>query len=273
MTDFAVGDIQGCYEPLRRALDGAGFDPDRDCLWVVGDIINRGPESLKSIRYIRELGSAARVVLGNHELHLLAVVFGGSRLKRKDTLEQVLEAPDAVELIDWLRLQGLAHYDPDRDLFMAHAGLPHTWSVTQGLAYASEVEAVIRGTDAKAYFEGMYGNQPERWSGSLIGMDRWRAITNYLTRMRFIAADGTLELASKEGTETGPEGFQPWFSFPRPQDKTRILFGHWAALQGRTNDERFIGLDTGCVWGGAMTVLNLDTGARTRCDCSGYANV
>lgn len=268
MTDFAVGDIQGCYDPLRRALDQAGFEAGKDCLWVVGDIINRGPDSLQSLRFIRELGDTARVVLGNHELHMLAVVFGGGRPKRKDTLEQILEAPDAVELIDWLREQRLADYDRGRDLFMAHAGLPHIWSVEQGLAYAREVENAIRGSDVKTYFENMYGNQPERWSDSLRGMERWRAITNYLTRMRFIAEDGTLELDTKEGSSTGPAGFKPWFSFPRRQDRTRILFGHWAALEGKTNDERFIGLDTGCVWGGAMTVMNLDTGNRTRSECS-----
>ena len=269
MTDFAVGDIQGCYDPLRRALDQAGFEPERDCLWVVGDIINRGPDSLQSLRYIRDLGKSARVVLGNHELHMLAVVFSGSRPKRKDTLEQILEAPDAVELIDWMREQRLADYDAKRDLFMAHAGLPHVWSVEQGLAYAREVEEVVQGPNAKDYFENMYGNQPDRWSETLTGMDRWRAITNYLTRMRFVAEDGTLELDSKEGSSTGPDGFEPWFAFPRSQDRTRIVFGHWAALEGRTGSERFIGLDTGCVWGGAMTVMNLDSGERTRCECSG----
>lgn len=268
MTDFAVGDIQGCYDPLRRALDKAGFEPSRDCLWVVGDIINRGPQSLLSLRYIRDLGQAARVVLGNHELHFLATVFGGSQLKRKDTLEQILEAPDAVELIDWLRAQRLADYDPGRDLFMAHAGLPHIWSPQQGLAYAREVEEVIgNSSTAKTYFEGMYGNQPERWSDTLTGVERWRVITNYLTRMRFIAADGTLELAAKESASAAPAGFGPWFEFPRPQDRTRVLFGHWAALEGKTGNPRFIGLDTGCVWGGAMTVMNLDTGEQSRCEC------
>lgn len=267
MTDYAIGDIQGCYEPLRRALDKAGFDPGSDCLWVVGDIINRGPNSLESLRFIKGLGGAARVVLGNHELHFLAVVFGGSQLKRKDTLEQILEAPDAVELIDWLREQRLADYDSNRDLFMAHAGLPHVWSVRQGLSLAGEVEAVIRSPEARRYFEGMYGNQPERWLDSLQGLDRWRAITNYLTRMRFVADDGTLELAAKDGANTGPVGFRPWFEFPRTQDQTRVLFGHWAALEGKTGNPRYIGLDTGCVWGGAMTVMNLDTGERSRCEC------
>lgn len=267
MTDFAIGDIQGCYDPLRRALDQAGFEPGRDRLWVVGDIINRGPDSLQSLRFIRDLGSAARVVLGNHELHFLAVVFGGGKLKRKDTLDQILKAPDAVELIDWLRAQPLADYDPERDLFMAHAGLPHIWSVAQALGYAGEVEAVIRGSDAKGYFEGMYGNQPERWSDALTGMERWRMITNYLTRMRFIAADGALELETKEAAGIAPAGYRPWFEFPRPQDRTRILFGHWAALEGRTHNPRFIGLDTGCVWGGAMTVMNLETGEKSRCEC------
>ncbi|QCF27256.1 symmetrical bis(5'-nucleosyl)-tetraphosphatase [Hydrocarboniclastica marina] len=267
MTDYAVGDIQGCYEPLQRVLEKVGFDPAQDCLWVVGDIINRGPESLQSLRFVRSLGSSARVVLGNHDLHLLALVFNNQQPKRKDTLEQILEAADAVDLIDWLRMQPLAYYDLDRDLFMSHAGLPHIWSVPQALAYATEVSAVIGSSDAHAYFEHMYGNQPERWSSALTGTDRWRVITNYLTRMRFIAADGTLELTAKEDGNTGPAGFQPWFSYPRPQDQTRVVFGHWAALKGETQSERFIGLDTGCVWGGAMTLMNLDTGERSSCDC------
>lgn len=267
MTDYAVGDIQGCFEPLQRVLAKAAFDPAEDRLWVVGDIINRGPESLQALRFVRNLGSAAHVVLGNHDLHLLALVFNNQQPKRKDTLAQILEAPDAVELIDWLRTQPLAWYDAGRDLFMAHAGLPHIWTVEQAISYASEVSDVIASANAHTFFENMYGDKPERWSDALTGTDRWRVITNYLTRMRFIAPDGALELLAKEDTSAGPDGFRPWFSYPRPQDQTRVIFGHWAALKGETRSERFIGLDTGCVWGGAMTLMNLDSGERISYDC------
>ncbi len=266
MTDYAIGDIQGCYDRLLDVLSTIGFSPSRDRLWVAGDLINRGPSSLATLRYIESLDGAAEVVLGNHDLHLLAVALGGKPLKGKDTLADILEAPDRDRLLEWLRQQKLCVYDADRDLLMSHAGLPHIWSVEEALGYAKEVGAVIRGPEARYYFEHMYGNVPERWQPDLAGMDRWRIITNYFTRMRFIAGDGTLELTTKETVDKAPEGFAPWFTFPR-SGQTRILFGHWAALEGNTNSDRYIGLDTGCVWGGLLTVMNLDTGEKTHCDC------
>lgn len=266
MTDYAIGDIQGCYDRLLDVLSSIGFSPSRDRLWVAGDLINRGPSSLSTLRYIESLEGAAEVVLGNHDLHLLAVALGGHPLKGKDTLADILEAPDCDRLLEWLRQQKLCVYDPARDLLMSHAGLPHIWSVEQALGYAKEVASVIRGPEASYYFEHMYGNVPENWQASLTGMERWRIITNYFTRMRFIAEDGALELTAKETVDNAPEGFAPWFTFPRP-DQTRIIFGHWAALEGNTNSNRYIGLDTGCVWGGLLTVMNLDTGEKTHCDC------
>lgn len=266
MTDYAIGDIQGCHDRLQAVLAKVDFSPSRDCLWVAGDLINRGPASLETLRFLEGLGDATRIVLGNHDLHLLAVVLGGHRTRKKDTLAEILDAPDLDRLVAWLRQQNLCLYDGDRDLFMAHAGLPHIWSVDLALACGREVEAVIRGPEARAYFTGMYGNEPARWQDDLQGMDRWRAITNYFTRMRFIAADGTLELATKESAGAAPNGYQPWFQFPR-DDQVRVIFGHWAALEGRTGSERYIGLDTGCVWGGALTIMNLDSGERIHCDC------
>lgn len=266
MTDYAIGDIQGCYEPLLKVLNQVGFSPSRDRLWVAGDLINRGPESLKTLRYIESLEASAVVVLGNHDLHLLAVALGGHRIRSKDTLNDILEAPDHDRLIEWLRQQKLCVYDPDRNYLMSHAGLPHVWSVSDALGHAKELASVIRGPEAGDFFANMYGNQPERWQENLTGMDRWRMITNYFTRMRFIAQDGTLELDTKESADDAPEGFAPWFTYPR-RDDVRIIFGHWAALEGKTGDARYIGLDTGCVWGGALTVLNLDTGEKTCCDC------
>lgn len=266
MTDYAVGDIQGCYERLIDVLDKVDFSPSRDCLWVAGDLINRGPSSLATLRYIESLGSAARVVLGNHDLHLLAVALGGHAFKSKDTLSEILEADDAAYLTGWLRRQNLAIYDADRDLLMSHAGLPHIWSVPEAMAYAQELEGVLQSSDAGNYFREMYGNRPEGWSPELTGMDRWRAITNYFTRMRFIAEDGRLDLVTKDSASDGPEGFEPWFRFPR-RDQTRIIFGHWAALEGKTGIERYIALDTGCVWGGKLTLMNLDSEELIHCDC------
>lgn len=266
MTDYAIGDIQGCYDRLSDVLAKVDFSPSRDRLWVAGDLINRGPSSLETLRYIESLGTSAVVVLGNHDLHLLAVALGGHETRRKDTLADIMEAPDRDRLVDWLRQQSLCIHDPARNLVMVHAGLPHIWSVDQAMNFACEVEEVIRGDAATEYFTHMYGNQPGRWDDHLAGMDRWRIITNYFTRMRFIAEDGTLELATKESAADAPEGFSPWFRYPR-NDDTRVVFGHWAALEGNTGVDRFIGLDTGCVWGGVLTMMNLDSGEKIHCDC------
>lgn len=266
MTDYAIGDIQGCYDRLRDVLAKVDFSPSRDRLWVAGDLINRGPSSLETLRYIKSLGDSAVVVLGNHDLHLLAVALGGHNTKKKDTLQDILRAPDCDQLLHWLRQQFLCVHDQRRNLVMAHAGLPHIWSVDQAVACAREVEAVIRGDDSKEYFSQMYGNQPDRWCDTLSGMDRWRVITNYFTRMRFLAEDGTMELTTKESADNAPKGYAPWFQYAR-QDDTRIIFGHWAALEGDTGSDQFIGLDTGCVWGGELTVMHLDTGEKIHCDC------
>ncbi|MBB5319782.1 symmetrical bis(5'-nucleosyl)-tetraphosphatase [Marinobacter oulmenensis] len=267
MTDYAVGDIQGCYERLQDLVDKAGFSPSRDRLWFAGDLINRGPSSLAALRYAEGLGDSARVVLGNHDLHLLAVALGGHKLRRKDTLQSILDAPDCDHLLHWLRQQRLCIHDAGRNLLVAHAGVPHIWGVEKAMACAREVEAVIQGPDAEDYFRQMYGNEPACWRDDLSGMERWRAITNYFTRMRFIAEDGTLELSAKESADKAPEGYAPWFRFPRP-DSTRVVFGHWAALVGQTGSDQFIGLDTGCVWGNELTLMNLDTGETIACDCS-----
>lgn len=266
MTDYAIGDIQGCYDRLLDVLDKVDFSPSRDRLWVAGDIINRGPSSLESLRYVKNLGSSAVVVLGNHDLHLLAVALGGHSIKRKDTLQDILDAPDHDELLQWLLQQNICIHDPRRNLVMSHAGLPHIWGAEKAAALARELEAVLRGPDVEGYFRQMYGNYPERWREDLQGMDRWRMITNYFTRMRFIADDGTLELTTKESAGHSPEGFAPWFSFPRADD-VRVLFGHWAALEGETGSDRYIALDTGCVWGGRLTLMNLDTDEKIHCEC------
>lgn len=263
MSEYAIGDIHGCYDSLRALMDRIRFRPDCDRLWFVGDIINRGPRSLESLRLVRSLADNAFVTLGNHDMHFLAIVLGGHSPRRKDTLDEVLQAPDRNGLVDWLRQQHFAVYDRERDLLMVHAGVPHLWSVPETLARGGELESVIQGNSAAEFFRAMYGNEPECWSDSLEGIERWRVITNYFTRMRFVASDGTIDLASKEGADQGPEGFLPWFQYPRP-DSAELVFGHWAALEGRTDTPGVYGLDTGCVYGGPLTAMNLDTKELTR---------
>jgi len=269
LTTYAVGDLQGCLEPLKCLLQRVAFNPSRDCLWLVGDLVNRGPQSLESLRFVRDLGSSAITVLGNHDLHLLASAYSIERLKKSDTLRPILDAPDRNDLIDWLRRQKIIHYDEKRDMTMVHAGIPPQWTISKALKRAAEVEEALR-DDATLlpFLDGMYGNQPAKWSKELHGVPRLRLITNYFTRMRFCKADGTLDLEAKEGIETAPAGFAPWFSHTNRKTRGRkIIFGHWAALEGRCEEPNVFALDTGCVWGNEMTLMNLDNGEMHRCDC------
>ncbi|MBB3142960.1 symmetrical bis(5'-nucleosyl)-tetraphosphatase [Halomonas organivorans] len=261
MTTYAVGDLQGCHEEFVALLERLDFDPRRDEVWLAGDLVNRGRGSLDCLREAMALGDAARVVLGNHDLHLLAVARGGARIKRKDTLDAILAAPDRERLLDWLQSRPLVVHQGDT--LMSHAGLPPHWSPEQGEALAEEVAERLGSERSGAFLEGMYGNEPARWRDDLDGLDRLRAIVNTFTRMRFIAADGTLDFSAKEGLDSAPPGFAPWFQYPRDDDP-RLLFGHWAALEGKTPGSRVRAeaLDTGCVWGGALTALDLETGER-----------
>lgn len=261
MASYVIGDVQGCYQSLLRLLDRIDFDPEKDKLWFAGDLVNRGPESLKSLRLIKEI--ATKVVLGNHDLHLLACYYGeGIKPKTKDTFNDILNAPDCDELMEWLRRQPLAVWSKKRGIFMSHAGLPHIWDVAQAYAYSKEVNRVIRGKQAPEFFNNMYGSQPEAWDEKIEGMERLRKITNYLTRMRFITPDGCLEFAAKETVESAPKGFQPWFDYPRKDPHIRLVFGHWAALGGKTQHLDVVATDTGCVWGGELTAVNLNTFER-----------
>ncbi|GAB2791216.1 symmetrical bis(5'-nucleosyl)-tetraphosphatase [Halomonas shantousis] len=263
MTTYAIGDLQGCFEEFEALLTRLAFNPRHDRLWLAGDLVNRGPGSLECLRGVKRLGDSASVVLGNHDLHLLAVAHGMAKPKRSDTLEPILNAPDRVELLDWLRMQPLLVTDAEQDAVMVHAGLLPQWSLARTCELAAEAEAILHGERLVDFLAVMYGNRPARWSDDLEGVDRWRFIVNVLTRMRFIAADGTLDFSAKEGLDSAPEGFAPWFTYPR-EDDPRIVFGHWAALEGRAPDAavRAEALDTGCVWGGPLTALNLATGER-----------
>lgn len=263
MATYAIGDVQGCYEPLQRLLAHINFDPQQDQLWFAGDLVNRGPQSLEVLRFIKNLGDSAISVLGNHDLHLLAMHYAKLNSRKSDTLNAIFAASDRDELLDWLRHRPLLHLDEEQNWCMTHAGLPPKWSATTAQKLAQEVEAILTSVDCSQFFENMYGNKPNRWSDDLTGFDRLRVIVNSLTRMRFVDEEGTLDLTSKEGLDTAPTGFKPWFEItPRQASATRLLFGHWAALNGQANAENVFALDTGCVWGGTLTALRLEDQQR-----------
>lgn len=269
MAIWAIGDIQGCRVPLEQLLAQIRFNAQRDELWLVGDLVNRGPDSLGTLRLLHALRDNCRIVLGNHDLHLLAVAAGCFPHKKKDTFEDVLGAPDRDTLLDWLQQQPLLHYDARLDTVMTHAGIPPQWSLFDAQRLAREVEDTLRYGDAHAYFRDMYGNAPAHWDEGLTGTTRLRTITNYFTRMRFVDAQGGLDLVSKEGLDSAPDGFVPWFDAPfRRTARTRILFGHWAALQGQVDVPNVVALDTGCVWGNTLTAMNLESGERLAHPCS-----
>lgn len=269
MAVYAVGDIQGCLAPLQALLERVNFDPSHDQLWLCGDLVNRGPDSLGTLRYLYSIRHAVTIVLGNHDLHLLAAAHHPHLFKRKDTLTEIVDAPDSHTLLFWLRQQKLMHYDATHNCCLVHAGIAPQWSLEQALAYAQEVEQVLRDdTLVSSFLLAMYGNEPSKWDDSLTGHDRLRLITNYFTRMRFCTAQGELNLTHKLGPESAPEGFAPWFSFPsQVLAQHRILFGHWAALEGHSSVANAIALDTGCVWGGKMTLYNVETRELYHCQC------
>ncbi|TDO09863.1 MULTISPECIES: symmetrical bis(5'-nucleosyl)-tetraphosphatase [Halomonas] len=267
MTTYAIGDLQGCHDEFVALLDKLDFDPRRDHLWLAGDLVNRGPGSLACLREVMALGEAATAVLGNHDLHLLAVARGAAREKPKDTLSAIFAAPDRERLLDWLQSRPLLVRRRSReqgDIVMTHAGLLPQWSVDLAEELAGEAETRLASEHSGAFLEQMYGNQPACWRDDLDGIDRLRGIINVFTRMRFIDAAGCLDFAAKEGLDSAPAGFAPWFQFPRDDDPW-LLFGHWAALQGETPASRVRAeaLDTGCVWGNRLTALDLASGRRT----------
>jgi len=257
---FLIGDLQGCCDALERLLAEVGFSPSRDTLHVLGDLVNRGPASLATLHRLRALGNAATCLLGNHDLHLLAVAAGGQRPHRSDTLDDILASPDRDALLDWLRHGRLA--DTAHGWLLVHAGVVPQWTAQQTLALAAEVEAVLQGPGLAGFMGVMYGNQPARWADGLAGHDRWRMVLNALTRIRYCTPDGTLEFATKDGSGVAPPGHLAWFDVPgRATAGTPIAFGHWSTL-GLRNRPDLLSLDTGCVWGGALTAVRVDGGRR-----------
>jgi bis(5'-nucleosyl)-tetraphosphatase (symmetrical) len=263
MALYLIGDVQGCDDALSRLLAEIGFSPSRDNLWLLGDLVNRGPDSLGVLRRMRALEGSAHAILGNHDLHLLALSQGVRRPHRSDTLDTVLAAPDGAALLDWLRRRPLAAQA--QGVLMVHAGVLPQWTVTKTLALAAEVQAVLSATDWTGFIAQMYGNEPARWDESLAGTDRLRMILNVLTRLRFCTPDGTMDFLVKEGAAAAPPGFYPWYDTPgRRTAGTPVAFGHWSTLSTPPRDDVFA-LDTGCVWGGCLTALRLDpAGAHER---------
>ena len=258
--DYLVGDVQGCCDALERLLAEIGFSASRDRLYVLGDLVNRGPKSLATLRRLRGLGDAASCLLGNHDLHLLAVAHGVRPLHKSDTLSDILDAPDRAAWIDWLRQRRMALFE--HGWLMVHAGVVPQWDLATTLQLAGELEQQLQGPDLGAFLQVMYGNEPARWSEALAGHERLRFAVNVLTRIRFVAGDGTLDLKTKEGAGEAPPGLVPWFDAPQRRTAgTPIAFGHWSTL-GLVNRSDLLALDTGCVWGGQLTAVRIDGGRR-----------
>ena len=266
MSTYAIGDLQGCHASLQALLAKIGFVSAKDRLWFVGDLVNRGPESLACLRFVSSLGDRAVVVLGNHDLHLLAVAEGASKLGKRDTIQPILDAPDGADLLDWLRRQKLLHVDGA--YLMVHAGLLPQWSLTKAMALAGEIETLIRGPNRRAFLKDMYGNEPNHWDEALTGKSRHRLVANVLTRMRILNDNNELDLEFKGQLDAIPPGTVPWFTKRHPSfaEKT-ILAGHWSAL-GLHVQPKFIGLDTGCAWGRQLTAFRLEDRAIFQVECA-----
>lgn len=268
MATYAIGDVQGCYDKLLSLLEKIQFK-DHDILWFTGDLVNRGKRSLDTLRFVKSLGHRALMVLGNHELGMLAIARGCEPFDpNKHTFEDILQAPDKEELLLWLEQQPLLHQDTDLNYTLVHAGIYPFWDLSLATQLAREVETCLQSPEKQAFYAALYGNKPKVWDPKLSGHDRLRFIVNAFTRMRFCSMEGELELQTKESLQQPPSGFLPWFSMPERRTKgLRILFGHWAALMGNCPEPNTFALDTGCVWGNCLTAMRLEDGQRFTVAC------
>jgi bis(5'-nucleosyl)-tetraphosphatase (symmetrical) len=261
MALYLIGDVQGCDEPLQRLLEAIDFSPSRDTIYLLGDLVNRGPDSAGVLRRLRGYGSSAKCLLGNHDLNLLAVAGGVRAAGKRDTLDSVLQAPDCHDLLNWLRQQPLARYE--HGILMVHAGVLPQWSLQQTLALACEVQAIVSGDSSEMFLTRMYGNEPSVWSDQLEGTERLRLIVNALTRLRFLTPDAAVDLKTSTSLHEAPAGLHPWFDMPHRQTaSTTIAFGHWSQL-GLLLRPNLLSLDTGCVWGGQLSALRLGSTRAT----------
>ena len=265
MATYAIGDVQGCFGALQHLLDALGFVRTRDRLWFVGDLVNRGPDSLDTLRFVKNLNEGAVTVLGNHDFHLLAVASGYAKKHRSDTLDAVLAAPDREELLTWLRHRSMLHVEGRR--VMVHAGLLPQWNIAKAQSLAHEVEAALRGANWRGFFAALYGDRPDCWSDELRGPDRLRVIVNAMARMRFCSAGGTIELRTKGETARAPSGFFPWFDAPgRASNDHTIICGHWSTLGLKLRPD-LLALDSGCVWGGSLSAVRLEDSKVFQVQC------
>lgn len=264
MSTYAIGDIQGCFEPFMRLLKKIQFDTQKDTLWLTGDLVNRGPASLKTLRFVKNLGHHAITVLGNHDLTLLAVAFNAIPYNpKRHTFDDILAAPDKTSLIYWLLHRPLIHYDANLGYTLIHAGLHPEWDLMLAKSLAKEVEIILQSENPLPFFENLYGNTPNHWAHTLTGFERLRFIVNCFTRLRFCNLQGELDLKTTESAENAPAGYFPWFAIPdRKSRDLRIVFGHWASLEGRCTEPNVFALDTGCVWGNCLTAMRLEDGKR-----------
>jgi len=264
---YAIGDIQGCYDELIQLLEKISYNDDRDQLWFTGDLVNRGPKSLQTLRMIRAMGDNAIAVLGNHDLHLLATAYDHLKPGKKDTLDDILVAPDRDEIFEWLRFRPLLHVDNDLDLAMVHAGLHPNWSIKKSQSLASEVESVLRSDQHISFYKHMYGDKPKNWSNNLNSWARLRFITNIFTRLRYCDKNGKTSMNTKGAPGTQAKGLYPWFEIQSRRSKNnQIIFGHWSTL-ALVKDYPFKNvhpLDTGCLWGGGLTAMRIDEKPFTR---------
>lgn len=260
MSTYVIGDVQGCFRSLMQLLEKICFDPSKDTLWFTGDLVNRGPQSLETLRFIKALGKNALTVLGNHDLTLLAVNYGVATYQPSHhTFSDILQAEDKCELIEWLRCSPLIHHDPTLGYTLVHAGIYPKWALTIALSLAKEVEALLQGPSIQELLLHIYGNEPNNWDPNLAGFDRLRFIVNSFTRLRFCSTSGVLDFTSKESANNAPVGYMPWFNIPnRVTQNEKILFGHWASLQGICSTPNVFPLDTGCVWGNCLTAMRLE---------------
>jgi bis(5'-nucleosyl)-tetraphosphatase (symmetrical) len=259
MATYAIGDLQGCFDPLRRLLDYISFDPASDRIWFVGDLVNRGPASLEVLRFVHSLGAAATVVLGNHDLHLVMQSAGYGKANKEDTLQEILAAPDCADLLAWLRARPLVHVEGA--WAMVHAGLLPQWSVARAQALSDEVSAALVAPGYRDFLANMWGSEPAAWSENLQGWDRLRVIVNAMTRMRYVTAEGAMEFrapGAKAPPGQGPAGCLPWFAVPgRASADHTLICGHWSGL-GFLDQPGLLALDTGCLWGGSLTAVRLE---------------
>ncbi len=263
MSTYVIGDVQGCFDELQELVEYISFNPKKDQLWFVGDLVNRGPQSLETLRWVKSLGNSAVTVLGNHDLHLLAAHAGAKEISRTSSLQSALQARDINALVEWLRCQPLIQYNKQLNFAMVHAGLAPQWSVKDAIRYAKEVEIVLRSNKYKDFLYNMYGDQPNQWDGRLKGWNRLRTITNFMTRVRYCTNKGVMSFTDKGPPGSQSTGMKPWYEITqRKSQDTTVVFGHWSTL-GYVNDYNIISTDTGCLWGGQLTAIKIELESLT----------